>query len=174
MQKNSTKFICFNAVIAALYVVLTMPFGVISTSSGLQFRPAEALSILPLLFPYTVWGLTIGCAISNLVSAYGIADIILGSITTLIAGLITTKMQKFYLAPLPPIILNALILPLIWLLFAGQAGYLINMAGLLLTQSAVIYGLGVPLYFIAKKHLVTVMSLDTPTDNISLDSLDKK
>ena len=57
MKNNYTKMIAVNALVAALYVVLTMPFGVITTSSGFQFRPAEALTILPALMPYTVIGL---------------------------------------------------------------------------------------------------------------------
>ena len=92
MKKNITKFICINAVIAGLYVLFTMPFGIIAVNSNLQFRPAEALTILPALCPYTVVGLTIGCAIANTISPFGAFDIVLGSAVTLIAGL--NKLKK--------------------------------------------------------------------------------
>ena len=166
MNKNLTKFVCVNAVVAALYVVFTMPFGTISTSSGFQFRPAEALTILPALCPYTIVGLTIGCAVSNLVSQFGIFDIILGSLVTLIAGFLTsTKLfNKFWSAPLPPVILNAALLPLIWFLVpeaeASFAIYFANAASLLLTQGVVIFGLGIPLYFVTQKKLLGLMSLE--------------
>lgn len=165
MKKNVTKFVCVNAAVAALYVVFTMPFGIISTQSGLQFRPAEALTVLPALCPYTVVGLTIGCAISNLVSQFGIFDILLGSLTTLIAGLLTsTKLfNKFWSAPIPPVILNAAFLPMIWMLADPELGwslYLINAGGLLLTQSVVIFGLGIPLYFLTKSKLLPLMALE--------------
>ena len=159
MKAHSTKFLCVNAVLAALYVVLTMPFGVLTTASGFQFRPAEALTILPVLFPYTVWGLAIGCAISNLVSAFGVADVVLGALTTLVAGFLTARCRKFYLAPLPPVLLNAFLLPLIWMI-ASPVSYWPNVLSLLLTQSAVIFGLGIPLYFLAKKTMMPLLSLD--------------
>lgn len=164
-MKNVTKFVCFNALVAALYVVFSMPFGTISTASGLQFRPSEALTVLPALCPYTVVGLTIGCAISNLTSAFGIYDVVLGSLVTLVAGLVCClkPFKTPYTAQIPPIVLNALLLPLIWFISAGQASievYLINAGSLLLTQSVVLYGLGTPLYFFTKKKLLPLLSLE--------------
>lgn len=158
MKSNATKIIALNAVIAALYVVLTMPFGIISTSAGFQFRPAEALTILPSLVPYVTPGLAIGCAISNMVSAFGIADILLGSLITLTAGYLSGKTKNPWLAALPPVLLNAIFLPLVWLLATGDVGYWFNCASLLLTQSAVIYGLGVPLHFIFKKRVMPLLN----------------
>lgn len=153
-MKHTAKFIAINALVAALYVVFTMPFGVISTQSGLQFRPAEALTILPALMPYTIWGLAIGCAISNLVSVFGIADVVFGALITFVAAFLTSKIKNPFLAAVPPVVLNAVFLPLIWLLAAGDAAYWVNAGGLLLTQSAVIFGLGVPLFFLLKKTVV--------------------
>ena len=158
MKSNATKIIALNAVIAALYVVLTMPFGIISTSAGFQFRPAEALTILPSLVPYVTPGLAIGCAISNMVSAFGIADIVLGSLITLTAGYLSGKTKNPWLAALPPVLLNAIFLPLVWLLASGDVGYWFNCASLLLTPSAVIYGLGVPLHFIFKKRVMPLLN----------------
>ncbi len=169
MKKNVTKFIAVNAAVAAIYVVLTMPFGVLAANQYIQFRPAEALTVLPALFPYTVVGLTVGCAISNIVSAFGIFDILLGSLTTLLAGALTAKVfRRFWSAPIPPVILNAAFLPLIWMLSpnaeAGLTAYLLSAGGLLVSQSAVIFGLGIPLYFVAKKHLTPLLSLtDLPS-----------
>ena len=163
-MKNATKFVCFNALVAALYVVFTMPFGTISTASGLQFRPAEALTILPALCPYTVVGLTIGCAISNLTSAFGVFDVVLGSLTTLAAGLLCCikPFRMPYTAQIPPILLNAMFLPLIWMIGAPESitVYLTNAVSLLLTQSVVLYGLGTPLYFFTKKKLLPLLSLE--------------
>ena len=164
-MKNITKFVCVNAVVAALYVVFSMPFGTISTSAGLQFRPSEALTILPALCPYTAVGLTIGCAISNMVSAFGIADILLGSLVTLVAGLVcmTRPFRTAFTAQIPPIVLNAMFLPLIWFISTGDASwqiYAINAGGLLLTQSVVLYGLGTPLYFFTRKKLLPLLSLE--------------
>lgn len=171
MKKNITKFICINAVIAGLYVLFTMPFGIIAVNSNLQFRPAEALTILPALCPYTVVGLTIGCAIANTISPFGAFDVVLGSAVTLIAGLLTsTKLfRRSYLAPIPPIVLNAFFLPLIWIL-GGQGGnvvYWVSVGSLFITQGVVIYALGTPLYYLTKKTLLPMMQLEDtakPTD----------
>ncbi len=158
-MKNTTKILVINALVAAIYVVLTMPFGVITTSSGMQFRPAEALTILPALMPYIIWGLAVGCALSNFVSAFGLPDIILGSLTTLIAAFLTSKIKNPWLAALPPVLLNAVFMPLIWMISSNDIAYLINAASMLLTQAVVIYGIGMPLYYIMKKHVLPHINL---------------
>ena len=135
-----------------------MPFGAISTSAGLQFRPAEALTILPSLMPFVTPGLAIGCAISNMVSAFGIADVVLGSFVTLVAGYLSGKTKNPWFAALPPVVLNAIFLPLIWLLAIGDVGYIVNAGSLLITQSAVVFGLGVPLHYVFKKRVMPLLN----------------
>lgn len=168
MKRNIAKIIAVNAIVGALYAVLTLPLGTISLNSYIQFRPAEALTILPALAPYTVVGLTIGCAVSNTISAFGIWDIMLGSLTTLIAGLLTATpiFRKSYLAPIPPVVLNAVCLPLIWMI-ADPSGvtYHWSMLSLLLTQSVVIFGLGIPLYYFTKKKLMRFVELEKGAKN---------
>lgn len=88
MSNNSTKKLVYMALIAAIYAALTMVLQPISYGT-IQFRVSEALCILPFFFPASVWGLTIGCAIANIISAAGIVDVIVGSIATLLAGLCT-------------------------------------------------------------------------------------
>ena len=147
-----------NAVIAALYVVLTMPFGVISTSAGLQFRPAEALTILPSLMPYVTPGLAIGCAISNMVSAFGIADVVFGSLATLIGALGTYALRRRpYLSLIPPILANTVIVPFVLVLGYGLP---FTVPSVLLSALTVCIGevlscgvLGVFLMKIVKKYL---------------------
>ena len=158
-MKNTTKILAINALVAALYVVLTMPFGVITTSSGMQFRPAEALTILPALMPYTIWGLAVGCGLSNFVSAFGLPDIILGSLTTLAAAYLTSKIKKPWLAALPPVLLNAAFMPLIWMISSHDIAYWVHAGSMLLTQAAVIYGIGMPLYYIMKKYVMPHVAL---------------
>lgn len=157
-RKNVALMIAINAIVAGLYVILTLPFGVFAMNDFIQFRPAEALTILPALMPFSIFGLVIGCAISNLIaSPFGIADAVLGATVTLIAGLLTSikPFKKVYLAPLPPIILNALCLPLIWMIAPDVViTYWMCFLGLLLTQTVVIYALGVPLYFLTQKQIM--------------------
>ena len=61
----SVKFITQAAVIAAIYVVLVVIFNYISFGP-VQFRIAEALTILPYFTPAAIPGLFVGCIIANI------------------------------------------------------------------------------------------------------------
>jgi len=158
---GAIRFLARTAVIAALYAVLTIFMAPIAYGP-LQFRLAEAMTIFPLFFPEAILGLTIGCLIANVFSAFGWYDMVFGTAATLIAAILTYLISKSSLAvkkpkllpfigAIPPVVVNALLLPLIWYFFASDAGYLINMLMIFGTQSAVIYLLGIPLYFGLKK-----------------------
>ncbi len=110
MRKFTTRELTLAAFVAALYAVLSYFSGIFGMSFGtFQCRFAEALCVLPFLFPCTVPGLFVGCLITNLMSTVGPLDIIFGSMATLLAALWTSKMPNRYLAPLPPVICNGVI-----------------------------------------------------------------
>jgi len=83
---SSVRRLAFSALVAAVYAALTMALGFMSYN-GIQFRVAEALCVLPFFFPFTTWGLFIGCVIANLLSPAGILDIVFGSLATLLCCL---------------------------------------------------------------------------------------
>jgi uncharacterized membrane protein len=115
MRKFTTRDLTLAAVVAALYTVLGYFGDVFGLTYGaVQIRFAEALTVLPFLFPATAPGLVIGCLLTNLLSPYGPVDVIFGTLATAIAAFLTMKMPKWYLAALPPIVVNMLILPPIW------------------------------------------------------------
>ncbi len=107
MRKFTVRDLTLAAMVAALYAVMGY-FGSIFgwTFGPIQFRFAEALTVLPFLFPATVPGLFVGCLIVNLLSPYGPLDIVIGSAATLLAALWTCKVKTKWLAPLPPVICN--------------------------------------------------------------------
>lgn len=158
----AVKFIARTAIIAALYALLTM-FLVPLSYGPLQFRIAESLTLMPILFVEAIPGLAIGCFIANIFSPFGWYDMVFGTLTTLIAALLTrfiaTRKKLFskhtelmpVVAGFPPIFLNALVLPFLWFIFAGDEGYFFNMWTILATQAAVIYIIGLPLYYGIKK-----------------------
>ena len=101
------------AVIAALYVVLTLVFAPISFGP-VQVRIAEALCILPMFTPAAIPGLFIGCLIANLIGGGIILDVIFGSIATLIGAVLGYMLRSNrWLVPLPAVIANALIVPFV-------------------------------------------------------------
>ena len=125
MKNKNVLYLTQAAMIAALYVVLTMIANALGIASGnIQVRFSEALTVLPFLTPAAVPGLFIGCLIANLVTGAMLPDIIFGSLATLIGAIGTwmlgkaalgkdEKQKKLFtwLSPLPPILANAVIIP---------------------------------------------------------------
>ena len=115
MRKFSVRDLTFAAMVAALYAVMGCFGDILSLTFGpVQFRFAEALTVLPFVFPAAAPGLAVGCLITNLLSPYGPLDPVFGTLATAIAAWLTIRMPKWYLAALPPILVNAVILPPMW------------------------------------------------------------
>ncbi len=120
-QKNSLQFLVQAALIAALYCALslTLPF---MTFGTVQCRLSEALTILPVLTPAAVPGLIVGCLISNSIglamgaNVAGAMDILLGTLATALAALLTRAWRRYrikglpVLSTLPPVLINAVII----------------------------------------------------------------
>ena len=109
----TTLMLAQGGLIAALYVALTLIFAPISYGE-VQLRVAEALTILPLFTPAAIPGLFVGCIIANLLGGGVMLDVILGSIATLI-GAIGGWMLKGnrWLVPIPAIVANAILIPIV-------------------------------------------------------------
>jgi uncharacterized membrane protein len=74
---HSAKQISLGGIIAALYFVITITPGISAVSFGqFQIRIAEALTVLPYLYPGAVWGLFVGCLLANVFGPFGIQDVI--------------------------------------------------------------------------------------------------
>jgi len=97
-------------VIAAVYVVLTVMPPLNAISFGMvQVRVSEALTLLAYATPVAIPALFLGCFISNLFGGLGLVDVVVGSLATLLAAYLTRRMPSPYLAPLPPVLLNAVV-----------------------------------------------------------------
>ncbi|HPJ01274.1 MAG TPA: QueT transporter family protein [Candidatus Limiplasma sp.] len=140
----TVKDLAIAAVIAALYAALTVVFAPISYGV-VQFRIAEALTLLPILFPQAIPGLAVGCLVANLVGGFGIWDVVFGTLATLIAALLTYRLRKnIWFAAAPPVLVNAVIVSLL-LHFVLELPLLPTMGTVGLGQLAVVYVLGIPL-----------------------------
>lgn len=115
MKNSKVKNITHSAIIAALYVVLTLAAQLLGLASGtIQVRFSEALTILPVFTSAAIPGLAIGCLISNIISGGVIWDIIFGTFATLIGAVGTYMLRKHkWAAPIPPIIANTVIVPFV-------------------------------------------------------------
>ena len=108
MNRNKTLAMTLSGVVAALYAVLTVAVPQLSYGP-IQIRFAEAFCMLPLIWPETVIGVTLGCLISNFLSPFGAVDIIFGTTATLIATLIVTRVKNKWLAPIPILLSNGML-----------------------------------------------------------------
>lgn len=121
-MKMNTRQLTLAAAVAALYALLSYFAGIFGIAYGpVQCRFSEALCVLPFLFPCTAPGLFVGCLIANLLSPYGLLDVVCGSAATLIAALCTARVKYKWLAPLPPVIANGVILGVIFAWY--EAGF---------------------------------------------------
>ena len=120
MKKISVPFISRCGMIAAIYFVIsfvTLPLAY----GAVQVRFSEALTLLPVLTPAGIWGVTVGCILTN---AYGVsvganilgaADILLGSLATLVAAILSRWLRRYQwknlpvLSAVPPVLVNALV-----------------------------------------------------------------
>ena len=113
----SVRRVTLSAMIAAIYIVLTMVAAGFDLASGaIQVRFSEALTTLPYFFPEAIPGLTIGCFLSNLLTGGLLPDMIFGTFATFLGAVGTYHMRRFgvkLLASVPPVLANALIIPFV-------------------------------------------------------------
>ena len=147
-MNRTTKWLTVNGVLAAVYAVVTILTA--SFAYGpIQFRLSEALCLLPMLAPQTVWGVTIGCILANLFSPVSALDVVIGSLATLLGALWVTRVRRVWLAPLPMTICNAVLvggmLAYVYTPDNLLSGFLLMAGEVALGELAVGYVLGVPL-----------------------------
>ena len=115
MRNKNVTMITQGAIIAAIYVVLTMMANAMGLSNHtIQVRFSEALCILPYFTVAAIPGLTVGCLISNLLTGALVWDVLFGSLATFLGAIGTYLLRKNrVLMMFPPVIANAVIVPFI-------------------------------------------------------------
>ena len=129
MRNKKVLFITQAAVIAALYVDLTLLANSLGLANyAIQVRFSEALTILPYFTPAAIPGLFIGCIISNTLTGCMLLDTIFGSLATLVGAVVTYLIAhgfrsytnpdyykganiRKWLCPIPPIVANIIVVP---------------------------------------------------------------
>ncbi len=163
MKKNNTLFWVQGALIAALYLLLCLLQELIvpsSTSGLVQVRLAEILCVLSVFTPAAIPGLTVGCFLSNLISA-GVMpiDLFMGTAATFLSAICSYYLRyiKFFKVPfmsfLMPVLFNGIIIGLELELFyiKGTFEFLgfITQGGLVASGELIAcVVLGIPFYFI--------------------------
>ncbi|MDI3312397.1 MAG: QueT transporter family protein [Thermoanaerobacterium sp.] len=155
-MNSKTKKIVYGALIAAVYAAVTVALAPISYGQ-VQVRVAETLTIMPFFSSYSIFGLFVGCIIANMIGGNGIFDVVFGSLATLISAVITYYIGKSnlrykrYLAPLPPVVINAIIIG-IELNFLYKLPLVASMLWVGLGEMIACYVLGLPLLLYIDKN----------------------
>jgi uncharacterized membrane protein len=154
MKRTATKRLAVIGLIAALYVVLTLPFGQIAFGP-IQFRLAELLTLLPFFSPWAIAGVTLGCLLSNLLFST-LWDALFGTLATLIAAYFTYKSRHLLIAPLWPILFNGLIIgTMLTFMMVGSfqwLPWLVMVGEVAASETVVCYLLGIPFMQVFKKN----------------------
>ena len=167
-SSKKVRLLATGAAIAAMYAALTYLSAAMNLAYGpVQFRVSEALTVLPVFTPAAVPGLALGCFISNLTSPFGVVDWVFGTLASFVAALGTLALSKVrvrgipLLAPLPPVVANALIVGFELCCFsdagvfsltnASLGGFWAGALSVGLGELAVCYALGVPLMMAIEK-----------------------
>ncbi len=154
-MKKRSLFITQAAIIAAVYVVLTVTLSAFNLASGgVQIRISEALTVLPFFTPAAIPGLSVGCLLSNIITGCLPWDIVFGSLATLIGAIGTYLLRKVrWLAPVPPILSNTLIIPFVLQYVYGIEGSVwLFMAGVGIGEVISCGIFGMLLLHVLKKH----------------------
>ncbi|MBQ9781823.1 MAG: QueT transporter family protein [Clostridia bacterium] len=158
LNNFTTKKLATCGIISAIYVALTLVLMPLSFGA-IQVRISEALTILPLIFPEAIVGLTVGCLISNLFG-FGVFDVIFGTIATFLSALLTyyagkkikNNVLKFIVGGFFPVIINAIIIPFIFIITGStDQVYIINFLTIFAGQFLSVYVVGVNVYLAIKK-----------------------
>ncbi len=153
-------YIVQSALIAAIYAAVTYFIAPISFGAQ-QFRISEAMTVLPAITPAAVPGLAIGCLIANLNSPYGLADIICGTVATLLAAICTRWTRRIRFKDIPllsfifPVLFNGIIIGAEISFFMPEGfsfmSFLTFGLSVVFGEALVCYLLGVPLFMSLKK-----------------------
>ncbi len=121
MQKLNTNKLARIALIAALYAALSLALSPLSYGA-VQIRFSEALTLLPVIMPGAVIGVTVGCFVTNLVGVFtganilGVLDVFFGTLATFCAAVCTLRLKHIrtkglpLAAAVPPVLINAVVI----------------------------------------------------------------
>ncbi|MBQ8851960.1 MAG: QueT transporter family protein [Oscillibacter sp.] len=149
-SKFSVRSLALSGIIAAIYAGLTLVLP-IPQYGGVQLRVAEAMTLLPFLLPEAALGLTVGCFLANLLGSPYVLDWVFGTLATFLAAVLTRRMPNKWLAAVPPVLCNAVIIGAEVAYFSVLDGaafgpaFALNALTVGLGEAIACFALGVPL-----------------------------
>ena len=170
-RQTNTKVLVTSALIAAIYCALTLALSWISFGN-MQFRIAEALTLLPVISPHAIVGVTFGCALSNMIGYFmgvnilGAMDILFGTLASFVAAVLTWLFRNVRVKKLPllsaffPVIVNAVVIGAeLSVLFTGKISaepFFINAVSVFIPQLVICFSAGLILVRYIEKNNVKI------------------
>lgn len=150
MNKTKLDTMARQAIIAALYLVLTLSIGGFSYGP-VQFRYSEILNLLAFYNPLNGIGITLGVFLSNLWSPLGMADLIFGTLHTGISVYFISKSKNLWIASLWPTVFSFIIG--FELSVIGKFGNILAMTlGVMLSEFIIMTIIAVPVFKLLEKN----------------------
>jgi uncharacterized membrane protein len=130
------------AVVAALYALLTI---ILPAYGPLQFRLSEIMTLMAYYNPFYILPLTLGCAIANIYSPFGIVDVIFGSLASFLALTAMSKTKNIYLASIWPAFFSFIIGLEIMFFSSEPINFFLVTGQIMLSQLIVVTLIGLPI-----------------------------
>ena len=155
MRDNSKIAVC--AIIAAMYIVMTVGFAPVSYGM-VQFRIAEILNLMAFINPTYGIGVVVGCFISNIFSDLGPIDWGVGTTATALAVYCISKTRSLFVASLWPTVFSGTMVGLM-LTYVYNTPLVLNIVSVAIGQFVVMTCLGYPIfrYLLKNKRLMSVL-----------------
>lgn len=150
-NKQFTEFLVRQALIAAIYVALTFSLAALAYLPT-QFRYSEMMVLMAFYDRKNIVGLTLGCAIANLGSPFGIIDIVIGTLGTFIATILISKSKNLYIASIWPTLVCILYGLQVMILSDTPVNFFLITGQFMLSEFVVVSLLGVPLFKLLQKN----------------------
>ena len=148
----TVRMVTRGAIIAAMYVVLTISPGLNAISfHQVQFRISEMLMVLACFELAAVPGLWIGCMIANGFGPLGILDVTLGAGLTLVAAALMYRIGPRWNSMAVPVVVNAFGVAVV-LSLTLELPYWPSVLWVGLGEAGVMLLLGVPLFALLKNN----------------------
>lgn len=155
-MKLPVRRVAFAGLLGAVYAAVTLATGGLAYGP-VQFRIAEALTVLCCFSSAAIPGMVMGCMTANLASFVSPWDFLIGTFATLLASLLTWALGRrleehprlIWAVPLPTVLCNALIVGAEIAVFFDQRAFLpawgLNALSVGFGEAVVMYLLGLPL-----------------------------
>lgn len=151
MKKDIVKTITRNAVVAAIYFLLT--FAGQSIGFGpIQIRISEALVLLCFFRRDFAFGVTLGCLLSNIFSPFLPWDLLIGTTATLVSCLLVSFCKHLFIATLFPVLINGFAIgaELTFIFNYESQGFLVTSSFILLGEFLAVSVIGYLLFLLVK------------------------